>query len=162
MKKSVASFLVVVGMFVGLGVASASTSPVKREQAYINSQMKSQTFPVLSWQTCSIGSAHGQCASTTGGAVTGNKLFFSAFPTELIMKETGAALSSNIEASMNQVIGQTIQYYAGTKAAEWSSGVADAGTPARNETKDFGSWSVQVKSSAINRGTLKVTITHLG
>gem|GEM_PF-4283086 len=78
------------------------------------------------------------------------------------MKETGATASSNIEASMNQVIGQTIQYYAGTKAAQWSSGVADAGTPARNETKDFGSWAVQVKTSAVNRGTVKVTLTLLG
>jgi len=161
-KKSLVGVLVVASMFLGVGVASASASPVKREQAYINSQMKSQVFPVLTWQACSLGSVHGQCASTNGGAVTGNKLSFGAYPKELVMKETGATASSNIEASMNQVIGQTIQYYAGTKAAQWSSGVADAGTPARNETKDFGSWAVQVKTSAVNRGTVKVTLTLLG
>ena len=161
MKKSLVSFLIVASMFVGVGVASASSAPVKREQAFINSQMKTQIFPSLNWRSCSSGSAKGKCASTDGGAMTGNKLSFGAYPKELVMEETAAAPSSNIQASMNQVIGETIQYYAGSKAAQWSSGVADAGTPARNKTKDFGSWAVQIKTSTSDGGTLEVTLTPI-
>jgi hypothetical protein len=158
-KITVGLAVVVASIFVGLGVASASPATVKSEQKFINVQIKSAIFPTLKWRSCSSGSANGKCASTDGDAKFGNLLTFGVYGTSLSLVETGAARTSSVEAAMNQIMGQIIYQYAGTKAANWSSGVADDGTPARNETKSFGSWSVQVETSSSKYGTLEVLVT---
>lgn len=155
MKKVTVGVAVVASLFVGISVASASPTTVKSEQKFINAQMKTQIFPTLKWSSCSSG----KCATTNGGApAAGNDLSFGLYGSTIILTETGATRSSNVSASINQVIGQTIYQYCGTKAATWSGKVANNGTPAVNETKSFGSWSVQVQTSSSKDGSIQVTL----
>jgi hypothetical protein len=70
-----------------------------------------------------------------------------------VLTETGATRSSNVSASINQVIGPNIYQYRRTKSATWSGKVANAGTAAVNETKSFGSCSVQVQMSSSKYGS---------
>ena len=145
---------VVASVFVALTTASASPATIKSEQKFINAQMKVQTFPKLKWKSCS----GGECAKTEGGAKTGNYLAFGLDGTTLTLTETGATNDSNISTAMDQVIGQTVYQYCGTKAAEWSGKVADDGSPAVNDTKSFGSWSVQVQTNSSKNGSIVVTL----
>jgi hypothetical protein len=141
-------------LLVGVASASASLATVKNEQKFINAQVKYQIFPKLNWKSCS----GGECAKTDGGAKTGNYLAFGLYGTTLTLTETGATNNSSVLAAMDQVIGQIVYQYAGTKAAEWSGKVADDGTPVVNDTKSFGSWSVQVLTSSSKSGSIVVTL----
>jgi hypothetical protein len=152
-KKLLAGSLVVVSLFVGAGMASASSSVVNSEKSFITSQVKSQLLVGLKWKACS----NGQCANTDGDSLEGSRLIVGAYPNGMTLEITGITANGDTLASMESAVQRITVHYVGRKPIQWLSGLSNKSIDA---TKTFGRWSVRAIANSSHHGENELELTR--